>query len=758
MSLALLLVCILLVLANCTTEAPPLRRQLSTHSSATVSTTTLVQPTSSEITSWFKPELYTGIPSPLCRPPVTSIGNLPAPSVKLTVDVEKSLGKLDHDMWSNIGGTCAFHILNEDNRSLWELNRATGIFQYTRTFGVLSDGMNKRQVEGVKRLLQEGKLPVSPTGRQRHPETYYVGCQIYSEDENGNPKYNFWHLDRMLDTLLSARLRPVFQCNMMPDALVSGEKLRCADGGLVNTPNDYRKWRDLIYNIVKHCIQRYGAEEVRSWYFVLWNEPDLRNGAYFVQDSNSFSNYVKMYDFFADGAKAADAQVKVGGAELAFKDWFKSFLKHCVNGTNTATGGTGAPLYVISWHQYGTVEHLLAYNRDMMKAIQSFPTFKDCPTLVTEWGRDLMKMEQGELVNEVNTKDQYTSYEAAYLCKYIVGALRERKSRPSRFMRSGSTTKSTAYYRYYSIKGGQYFIPMPILNVHLLLAKMGSEQVELTGSSFRNTVFGFAARTSEGVQVLIYNFNEKDKKSKGKTKEVNLNVKGLPATWSKVKRYQVDNQNSNAWSGYPVDKPVPSMEQLMQMAMNSRLKIIEQTDRLEINEGQTTFRLNLPPNSVSLIVLGEEAVPPKFIPSPHTVKLLKEEAMYNSAKAKLDQGDEASAKAGFEQLVADSFGAVADKSSNNPYSFWGQKALYALRDLGVKQRDLVYADRARMQLLATTLTDVERFVLLNERQRYLEDVGSKDELQVMEEELKLVRRRLEYYANWSKWTRHWSEW
>lgn len=475
-----------------------------------------------------------------------------------------------------------------------------------------------------------------------------------------------------------------------------------------------------------------------------------------------------MYDFFADGAKAADAQVKVGGAELASKNWFGLFLQHCVNGTNAAAGGTGAPLDVISWHHFGTVEYLLAYNRDMMKTIQSFPSFKDCPTLVTEWGRDLMKMEQRILVNEVNTEDQYTSYEAAYLCKYIAGAIRDSKSQPSRFLRSGSTTKSTAYYRYHSIKYGQCFIPMPILNVHLLLAKMGSEQIELTGSSsgilhrlhqllFGDAIFGFAARTPEGVQVLIYNFNEMDKKSEGKTEGVDLTFKGLPATWSKMKRYQLDNQNSNAWSGYPVDKPVPSMEQLMQMAMNSRLKIIEQTDSLEIKGGQTTFRLNLPPNSVSLIVLGEEAVPLKFIPSPHTVKLLEKEGIYNAAKAKLDQGDEADAKAGFEHLVADSFAAVTDKSSNNPYSFWGQKALYALRDLAVKQRDLAYADRARVRLLSTTLTDVERFVLLNERQRYLEDVGSKDELHVVKEDLNLVRPRLEYYANWSKWAKHWSE-
>ena len=90
---------------------------------------------------------------------------------------------------------------------------------------------------------------------------------------------------------------------------------------------------------------------------------------------------------------------------------------------------------------------------------------------------------------------------------------------------------------------------MPVLNAYLLLAKLGSEQVELSGSSFGGRVHGFATRTANGIQVLIYNFNEGDKKSTGKTEEVDLTVKGLPATWSEMKRYQIDSQNSNAWTG-----------------------------------------------------------------------------------------------------------------------------------------------------------------------------------------------------------------
>jgi aldehyde:ferredoxin oxidoreductase len=160
----------------------------------------------------------------------------------------------------------------------------------------------------------------------------------------------------------------------------------------------------------------------------------------------------------------------------------------------------------------------------------------------------------------------------------------------------------------------------------------------------------------------------------------------------------------------------------------------------------------------NIIVVDRLSAPPKFTPNSHITCLLKEEAEYNSAKAELDNGDIAGAKAGFEQLVTDSFAAVTDKSSNDPYSFWGQKALFTLLDLAKGQRDYNYADEIRVRLLSTTLTDVERFVLLNERLKYLETTSNEDELQAVSAELQTVRSKLEYFANWSKWVKSWSEW
>ena len=185
-------------------------------------------PTTPAPEPWFKPELYTGISSTDCKPPVTDLTGLPAASFKLTVDAEKVVGELNHDPYANFYGASAYRITAyEYNQPFWELNRLSGAFQYARPFGMLCDGIPYWMMEDTKKLLQGGKLPVYPGGWQQYPAAYYMGCQVYTEDEEGNPEYNFWYLDQVLDTLLSAGIKPVVQCGLMPEALAEGDKGAC---------------------------------------------------------------------------------------------------------------------------------------------------------------------------------------------------------------------------------------------------------------------------------------------------------------------------------------------------------------------------------------------------------------------------------------------------------------------------------------------------------------------------------------------------
>lgn len=176
-SFCLVIVCWLLVLSSCTMPATPSQPPPS-------QTPTQPPPTPSEPEHWFKPELYTGIPSPDCKPPVTDLSGLPPASLKLTVDAEKVVGELNHDFYANFGGGSTYKITAyEYNQPFWELNRVSGAFQYTRPFGIFCDGIPYWMIEETKKLLQGGSLPL-----YEYPAAYYNGCQVYAQDEEGNPK------------------------------------------------------------------------------------------------------------------------------------------------------------------------------------------------------------------------------------------------------------------------------------------------------------------------------------------------------------------------------------------------------------------------------------------------------------------------------------------------------------------------------------------------------------------------------------------
>ena len=72
-------------------------------------------------------------------------------------------------------------------------------------------------------------------------------------------------------------------------------------------PKDYKKWAELVYQWVKHSIDRYGKKEVESWYWELWNEPDI---GYW---GGTKHEYYKLYDYTADAVKRALPTAKVGG-------------------------------------------------------------------------------------------------------------------------------------------------------------------------------------------------------------------------------------------------------------------------------------------------------------------------------------------------------------------------------------------------------------------------------------------------------------
>src|SRR4030042_2495608 len=130
----------------------------------------------------------------------------------------------------------------------------------------------------------------------------------------------------------------------MPPALASGNQLMFWWKGNVTPPKSYEKWADLIRNMVLHWEQRYGRDEVKTWYFEVWNEPDL--SAFF---SGTIEEYFTMYDSAAIAIKDICKDYRVGGPASASPYKYEiEFVKHCAE--------NNIPVDFVSTHCYGVKE------------------------------------------------------------------------------------------------------------------------------------------------------------------------------------------------------------------------------------------------------------------------------------------------------------------------------------------------------------------------------------------------------------------
>lgn len=130
---------------------------------------------------------------------------------------------------------------------------------------------------------------------------------VYRETE-GNPIYNFQYIDDLIDRMLEMGIRPFVELGFAPDDLAGDKKPTFWWGAHGVPPNDPGKWAGLVRETVLHWIARYEIEEVKKWYFEVWNEPNL---SFFFRGTKS--QYFELYKITAQTIKAIDASLRVGG-------------------------------------------------------------------------------------------------------------------------------------------------------------------------------------------------------------------------------------------------------------------------------------------------------------------------------------------------------------------------------------------------------------------------------------------------------------
>ena len=149
---------------------------------------------------------------------------------------------------------------------------------------------------------------------------------LYDEDAQGKAVYNFSYVDQIYDGLLADGVKPFVELGFMPKKLAAAEFWHPFwYRPNISQPRDFAKWDAMIQAFAKHLIERYGIDEVASWYFEVWNEPNIGFWAGFPPQKT----YWELYDHTAIALKAVDKRLRIGGPSTAQAAWVGEFIRHC---------------------------------------------------------------------------------------------------------------------------------------------------------------------------------------------------------------------------------------------------------------------------------------------------------------------------------------------------------------------------------------------------------------------------------------------
>jgi xylan 1,4-beta-xylosidase len=225
--------------------------------------------------------------------------------VQFDCDISRELTPFPHFWEHTVGGDHAPMVLRADYQAqLRRCHEQLG-FRHLRFHGLLSDDM---------------------------------GTLI---SHKGKPLYSFFNVDQIWDFLLAIGMKPFVELSFMPQILASGDKTVFRYRGNVTPPRDYGDWARLIRQMAQHWVERYGIDEVRTWFFEVWNEPNLPCFWTGAQE-----DYFNLYRHAVGALKEVGEGLRVGGPATAKNQWIEDFVAFCQKNR--------LPVDFISTHQYPT--------------------------------------------------------------------------------------------------------------------------------------------------------------------------------------------------------------------------------------------------------------------------------------------------------------------------------------------------------------------------------------------------------------------
>jgi xylan 1,4-beta-xylosidase len=227
-----------------------------------------------------------------------------SPSREVVVNVKDARGPVDRFFDLSVGSDYPGTLIREDSQAQLKLVTSELGFRYIRFHGIFHD------------VLDTVRL------------------------ENGKAVYSWTKIDKLYDHLLARNIKPFVELGFTPNALATSKNSIFYWQGNTSHPKP-DGWRDLVDAFIRHIGERYGKGEVRTWYFEVWNEPNLSG---FWEDGDQKA-YFELYDLTAKTIKNVDPELRVGGPSTAGAAWVPEFLAHVKQ--------SGAPVDFVTTHAYG---------------------------------------------------------------------------------------------------------------------------------------------------------------------------------------------------------------------------------------------------------------------------------------------------------------------------------------------------------------------------------------------------------------------
>jgi xylan 1,4-beta-xylosidase len=469
-------------------------------------------------------------------------------------------------------------------------------------------------------------------------ELKWSSSNVFSVDANGKPVYDFTITDKTFDEFKKAGVRPVVELGFMPKDLAA--KVPGVDqyqvhypkdtmaGASNNPPRDYALWGELVRRYTEHLVQRYGKDEVRTWYFEVWNEPDI---SYW---HGTPEEYYKLYDYAVDGVRKALPNAIVGGpastgpASPKAAAFLNNFLKHCLN-DKSAANGKAIPLDFISFHpkghptvidghvQMGLANELNAAAKGF-SIVASYPKYAHLPIILSEADPEgcaacSMKVNPA---NAYRNGPLYPAYTATAIKSLF--DLRDQYNVDLIAMLSWS----------FEFEGKDYFegfrtlstngIDKPILNVFRMAGLMSGERVrtsstgrvplsDILSSGVRKTddVDALATKGNHEAAVMLWDYHDEDVPAAGA--EVQVTIAGIPAGVERVllEHYRIDETHSNSYHVWKAmgSPQTPTEAQYLRLKEAGQLELLTSPNWLEVKDGKVTIGTSLPRQATSLMHL-----------------------------------------------------------------------------------------------------------------------------------------------------------